>query len=116
MSKSDNKVELTGFAGSDAEFKEVGNNRKLAKVGIAVNENYKNAAGEEVKNTHWFNLIFWGPHADDAQRLIKKGTLFSVEGRLATQQYEGKDGTKRYATEVVCHEIQVVKAAAEATV
>ena len=113
MSKSDNKVELTGFAGSDAELKEIGNNKKLAKVSIAVNDNYRNFAGEEVKNTQWFNLVFWGAKADDAVRLIKKGTLFSVEGRLSTQQYEAKDGTKRYTTDIVVNEIELVKTTAE---
>ncbi|RYE58991.1 MAG: single-stranded DNA-binding protein, partial [Sphingobacteriales bacterium] len=35
----------------------------------------------------------------------KKGTWFSIEGRLNTNNYEAKDGTKRYANDIVVSEI-----------
>ena len=102
-----NKVVLSGCAGSDAELKTVGGNSKLARVNMAVNESYKNAAGEEVKKTHWFSLTFWGAKADIAELKIKKGTRFTIEGRLQNNNYEAKDGTKRYTTEIVVDEVVV---------
>lgn len=102
-----NKVVLSGCAGSDAEVKTVAGNTKLARVNMAVNESYKNAAGEEVKKTQWFSLTFWGAKADIAELKIKKGTRFSIEGRLQNNNYEAKDGTKRYTTEIVVEEIVI---------
>ncbi|MGY3053508.1 single-strand DNA-binding protein [Pedobacter sp. UYEF25] len=100
-----NKVMLTGFAGADAEVKILSGNQKLAKVSLAVNENFKNAAGEETKKTHWFNLTFWGAKADIAEEQIKKGTRMTIEGKLQTNNYIAKDGTKRYTTDIVVHEL-----------
>lgn len=103
-----NKVVLTGFAGSDAEVKVLSANQKVARVNLAVNEFYKNAAGEEVKKTQWFSLTFWNAKADLAEEQIKKGTRLTIEGKLQTGSYEAKDGTKRYTTDIVVNEIAIV--------
>ena len=89
-----NKVTLTGFAGSDAEVKVLSGNQKLARVNLAVNEYYKNAAGEE----------------DLAEEQIKKGTRLTIEGKLQTGSYEAKDGSKRYTTDIVVNEVAVITA------
>jgi len=102
-----NKVVLSGCAGSDAELRIVSGNSKLARVNMAVNESYRNAAGEDVKKTHWFSLSFWGAKADIAELKIKKGTRFTIEGRLQTGSYEAKDGTKRYTTDIVVDEVVI---------
>ena len=102
-----NKVVLSGCAGSDAEVRIVSGNSKLARVNMAVNESYRNAAGEEVKKTQWFSLTFWGAKADIAELKIKKGTRFTIEGRLQNNNYEAKDGTKRYTTEIVVDEVAI---------
>jgi single-strand DNA-binding protein len=102
-----NKVVLSGCAGSDAEVKAIGGNQKLARVNMAVNESYRTAAGEEVKKTQWFSLTFWGAKADIAELKIKKGTRFTIEGRLQNNNYEAKDGSKRYTTEIVVDEVAV---------
>ena len=114
MENVSNKVVLSGFAGSDTELKTVGNNQKLARVNLAVNEYYKNYAGEEVKNTQWFTLTFWGAKAELAAEQIKKGTRFIIEGKLQNNSYEAKDGSKRYTTEIVVNEL-MVSAKAEPT-
>lgn len=113
MNRAENRVELTGFAGSDVELKETSGNKKLGKVSIAVNDNFRTATGEEVKNTQWFNLVFWGGKAEEANQAIKKGNRFSVEGKLSAQHYEAKDGSKRYFTEIVCSEFEVIRPAGE---
>lgn len=96
-----NKVMLSGCAGADAEIKVFSADQKLARVNLAVHEQFRNSLGEEVKKTQWFTLTFWNALADDAEAKIKKGTWFAVEGRLQTNNYEAKDGTKRYATDIV---------------
>ncbi|TKC05551.1 single-stranded DNA-binding protein [Pedobacter polaris] len=109
-----NKVVLSGCAGSDAEVKAVSGNQKLARVNMAVNESYRNGAGEEVKKTQWVSLTFWGAKADIAELKIKKGTRFTIEGRLQNNNYEAKDGTKRYTTEIVVDQVTFKEVEAEA--
>ncbi len=108
-----NKVMLSGFAGSDAEVRNFSNNQKVARVNLAVNEQFRTSNGEDMKKTQWFSLTFWNAKADIAEAKIKKGVRLSIEGRLQTGNYEAKDGTKRYTTEVVVNEVNFIEAAVE---
>ena len=110
-----NKVLLSGFAGSDAEIKVISDKMKLARVNLAVNESFTNSAGEDVNKTNWFTLTFWNAQAELAEAHIKKGTKFSIEGKLQTNNYEAKDGSKRYATEIVVNEVTLSKKEQEVT-
>ncbi|RZK10783.1 MAG: single-stranded DNA-binding protein [Flavobacterium sp.] len=100
-----NKVILSGCAGADAEVKNFPDQQKLASVNLAVTEHFKNSLGEDIRKTQWFTLTFWNAKADIAETQIKKGTWFSIEGRLNTNNYEAKDGTKRYANDIVVSDI-----------
>lgn len=104
MESAINKVVLSGFAGADAEIKTFGS-QKLAKVNLAINETYRNSGGEEVKRVQWFNLTFWNAKAELAETQVKKGTGLTVEGRLQTNIYDGTDGKKRYAIEIVVSDV-----------
>ena len=107
MESAINKVVLSGFAGADAEVKNLSGNQRLAKVNLAVNEYYKNAAGEEVKKTQWFALTFWNEKADLAAAQVKKGTRITIEGRLLNGAYTAKDGSKKFTTEIVVSEMAI---------
>ena len=39
--------------------------------------------------------------AELAQKYLHKGSLIYIEGRLRTRSWEDKEGTKKFATEVV---------------
>jgi len=109
-----NKVVLSGIAGADAELKTVGNNQKLAKVSMAINESYKTANGQEQTKTSWFNLTFWNQLAEQAHEKIKKGTKFSIAGRLQNNSYETAEGQKRYVTEIIVTELVLKEEKVEA--
>ena len=40
---------------------------------------------------------------------MSKGKLISICGRIQTRNYDAKDGTKRYVTEVVADEVQFLE-------
>lgn len=104
-----NSVRLVGFAGSDPEVREIGNSQKVARVSIAINESYRNGRGEQVEQTQWHRLVMWNKQAEKAQELVRKGTQFVVDGRLSSGSYIAKDGTKKYVTEVVVEDLQLVE-------
>ncbi len=116
MSNLKNSVYLTGFAGSDLVVTPFENNKKVARVSVAINEYYKNKSGEESKQTQWFNLVFWNAKADEAVKLIKKGAEIAVVGKLASQTYTTKEGLKRYTTEIVVNEMELIVKTEEAAV
>lgn len=107
MEKVKNSVRLTGFAGTDPVIINFANDKRMARLSIAVNEVYKNSAGVSVNQTQWFSLIFWNKRVDLVHKVVKKGTRFSIEGKLNTQSYTDKLGDLRYMTEVVVNAIEL---------
>ena len=104
MNALKNSVRLVGNLGTDPEVRNFDNDRKLTRLSLATNENYKNDKGERVTETQWHNLILWGAQAKLAESLLKKGDEIAIEGKLSNRSYVDKDGNKRYATEVVVNE------------
>ncbi|MEX2380070.1 MAG: single-stranded DNA-binding protein [Vicingaceae bacterium] len=105
MSSLKNKVQLIGHLGANPEIKTTENGKTLARFSIATNERYKNAQGEKVENTQWHLIVAWGKTADLAEKFLQKGSQTAIAGKLINRSYEGKDGAKRYVTEVVADEL-----------
>ena len=105
MSTLRNKVQLIGNVGNDPEIKTFDGGKKLAKLSIATNENYKNDKGEKTEETQWHNLIAWGKTAEIIEKYVLKGREIAIEGKLTHKSYEDKNGEKRYVTEVVIDEL-----------
>jgi len=99
-----NSVRLVGNLGMDPEVRSFDNNKKLARLSLAVNESYKNDKGEKVTETQWHNIVLWNTQAKFAEDYLKKGDEIAVEGRLSSRSYTDKDGNKRFVTEVVANE------------
>lgn len=95
-----NKVQLIGNLGMNPEIKTLDGGRKLAKMSIATNESYKNAKGEQVKETQWHNLVAWGKTADIIEKYLKKGSEVAIEGKLINRNFTDKEGIKKYITEI----------------
>ena len=108
MMTTNNFVRLTGNLGFDPEVREIATGRKVARMSVATNESYTNAAGERVTDTQWHTVVAWGRIADQVGKLLSKGVAVSLEGRLVHRSYAGKDGTKRYVTEIVLSDFKVI--------
>ena len=105
-----NKVQLIGNLGMDPEVKSLDGGKKLAKMSIATNENYKNAKGEKVTETQWHNLVAWGKTAEIIEKFLKKGSEVAIEGKLINRNYTDKEGIKRYVTEMEVSEVLMLDA------
>jgi single-strand DNA-binding protein len=109
-----NNVRLTGNLGFDPEVREIAKGRKVARMSVATNESYRNAVGERVTDTQWHTVVAWGRTAEEVERLLRKGSPVTVEGRLVHRSYTAKDGSRRQITEVVMSGFQLVKGGADA--
>lgn len=99
-----NKVTLIGHTGKEVEIINF-ENGKLAKVTLATNDYYTNAAGEKVDETQWHNLVVNGKLADIMEKYVTKGKEIAVEGKIIYRSYDDKDGVKRYTTEIRVEEL-----------
>ena len=104
-----NSVTLIGCVGSEPQVKAVGNNSKIARFSVAVQERYRNADNEWVENTQWFPIVAWASMADRAEKVAEKGRLLAIEGSLHNNEWTDKDGNRHSVTEVwmdSCYPIQ----------
>ena len=108
MNTLKNKVQLIGNLGFDPEVREIAKGRKVARISVATNDRFTNAEGEKVTNTQWHTVVAWGRTAEMVERLLRKGTQVALEGRLVHRSYEGRDGSKRYVTEIVMSDFRLV--------
>jgi single-strand DNA-binding protein len=100
-----NKVQLIGNLGNSPGVRTLEGGRKMARFSMATNENYRNAEGERITETHWHNLIAWGKLADIAERFLEKGKEVAIEGKLINRSYQDREGNKRYVTEIQVNEL-----------
>ena len=96
-----NKVMLIGNLGKDPEIRHLEGNISVAKFPLATSEVYKNKEGNRVEQTEWHNIVLWRGLAESAEKILKKGSLVFIEGRLKTRTWDDQAGNKRYITEVV---------------
>ena len=103
-----NKVILVGNVGKDPETRYLDEGTAFTKFPMATSETYKNKAGERVSNTEWHNVVLWRGLAQVAEKYVKKGTQIYIEGRIKTRSYDDQDGNKKYITEIVGDQMQLL--------
>lgn len=103
-----NRVQLEGFTGADAELKYLPSGQPVANLSVATSERYKDGKGNDQEKTEWHRIVVFGKAAERASK-IRKGQLVTLEGKLQTRSWEGKDGKKQYSTEVVAHRVHVIQ-------
>jgi single-strand DNA-binding protein len=104
-----NKVILVGNLGRDPEVRTTPNGQTVASFTLATSRRWKDKDGNRQDQTEWHNIVVWGRQAEVAGQYLTKGKQVFVEGRLQTRSWEDKNsGEKRYKTEVVCENFQML--------
>ncbi|MEJ4087748.1 single-stranded DNA-binding protein [Galbibacter orientalis] len=105
MSTLKNQVQLIGNVGQEPQVTVLDSGKKVARISLATNENFKNSKGEKQTNTDWHQLVAWGKVASLIEEYVFTGKEIAVQGKLSSRSYEDKEGVKRYVTEVIVSEI-----------
>lgn len=95
-----NRVVLQGRLVADPELRHTQNSTAVATFRLAVDRDFKDKSTGERK-ADFINVIAWRQTGEFVSRYFTKGRMAIVEGRLQSRSWEEKDGTKRYATDVV---------------
>ena len=103
-----NKVILIGNLGSDPEVKYTPSGVPVANVSLATNETWNDRNGERQERTEWHRLVVWRKLAEIVGQYLKKGSKVYIEGRLETRSWDDQSGQKRYTTEVVVNDLQML--------
>jgi single-strand DNA-binding protein len=104
MAEGLNRVMLLGNLGADPELRMTPGGQAVLKLRLATNETYLDRNNVRQERTEWHRVTVWGRRAEALGKILQKGDLLFVEGRLQTSSYD-KNGEKRYSTEVVANNI-----------
>ena len=110
-----NKVIIVGNLGRDPEMRYTPSGSPVTNFSVAVSRNWKSAEGEQREETEWFNVVCWNKLAEIANQYLQKGRQVYIEGRLRTRSWDDQQsGEKRYRTEVIAQEMQMLGQRGEA--
>lgn len=108
MTRGINKVILVGNLGKDPEIRYSSNGNAIANLTVATSEQWiDKQSGQKQEKTEWHRVVMFGKVAKIAGEYLRKGSQAYFEGKLQTREWE-KDGVKRYITEIVAHEMQML--------
>lgn len=100
MAFSINIAIITGNVTRDPELRFTPSGQAVCTFGVATNRSIKK--GEQWEDVPTFhNVVVWGKIAEFIANTIKKGMKVSLTGRIDNRQYDAKDGTKKYISEIV---------------
>lgn len=103
-----NKVILIGRLGKDPDMRYAPSGTAIANFTMATNQSTKDKDGNFTDHTDWHRVVAFGRTAEVAGEYLVKGKLVYIEGRLQTRSWEDKNGQKKYTTEVVCSNMQLL--------
>lgn len=112
-----NKVTLLGNTGNDPVFKEFDNGGCVATFSLATSKRgFTTKDGRQIpERTEWHNVVLQNGLAKVANQYIKKGDKLYIEGELRTRSYDDANGVKRYITEVVAINMEMLTPKAAGT-
>jgi len=105
-----NKVILIGNLGADPEIRYLSNGMAVANFRMATTENRINRSGEKITITEWHRIVAFGKLAEICGEYLNKGKQVYIEGRLRTRSWEDKDGNKKWTTEIIATQMQMLGA------
>lgn len=101
-----NKVVLIGNLTKDPEVRYIPSGTAVADLSLAINETFKNKAGEKVENTCFVDVIVWARQAETCGEYLSKGSPVLIEGSLQLDKWQTKEGEARSKLRVRAERVQ----------
>jgi single-strand DNA-binding protein len=97
-----NSCTIIGNLCRDPELRYTPNGTAVCEISVAVNESYKNAAGEKVDTVMFLDVVCWGRTAELVVQYLTKGVAALFDGKLKQETWEDKEGAKRSKIKMTC--------------
>ncbi|MCC6490704.1 MAG: single-stranded DNA-binding protein [Candidatus Hydrogenedentes bacterium] len=101
-----NHVTLAGRLTRDPDLRYTPSGAAVCTFSVAVSRKFKTKDGETKEQVYFGNVEAWQKMAEWLGQELKKGRPVLVEGSLATDEYEGKDGAKKSRTKINAIRVQ----------
>lgn len=102
-----NDCKFTGRLTKDPEVRYTHTGKAVAQFTLAVDRPFKTEDGQ--KEADFIPIVCWGKLGEVVGNNLVKGRKVLVSGRLQIRSYDAKDGTKRWVSEIIAHEIEFLE-------
>ncbi len=102
-----NKVILMGRLTRDPEVRYTTTGKAVCQFTLAIDRPFSNQEGQ--READFIPVVVWGKTAELCGNSLNKGQRILVDGRIQVRNYDAKDGTKRYVTEVIAANIEFIE-------
>lgn len=103
-----NKVILIGNLGANPELRYTQGQQAVANLRLATTEKWTDKSGQKQEATEWHRVVVWGKQAEICGQYLTKGRQVYIEGSIRTRQWQDQQGQKRYTTEIVARNVQML--------
>ena len=106
-----NRVILLGRLTKDPEVRYTPSQKVVASFTLAVDRPFLNQQGQ--READFIPVVVWGKAAELVGNSCGKGHRLLVEGRLQIRNFDAKDGTKLWVTEVIASNVEFIERKSE---
>lgn len=102
-----NKIILLGRLTRDPEVRYTSTGKVVCQFTLAVDRPFANQEGQ--READFIPVVMWGKQGETCGNYLTKGQRALVEGRLQVRNYDAKDGSKRWVTEVIADRFEFIE-------
>ena len=103
-----NKALIIGNLGDDPTVRYMPNGKAVANISVATSEEWKDQQGQLQSRVEWHRCVAYDRLAEVIGEYLSKGSKIYLEGKLHTREWQDQQGQKRYTTEIVIQEMQML--------
>jgi single-strand DNA-binding protein len=109
------KVFLVGRLGADPELR-ASNGGNVRWCTFSVATNHARKEGEAwVEEAQWHHVKVFGEKGEACHRMLRKGSIVTIEGSLRHDSWQDAEGKKRFWTNILADRVDFVSGVARAT-
>ena len=101
-----NRIILLGRLTKDVEVRYTDSGKVVAQFTLAVDRPF---SSDGKKEADFIPVVMWGKQAETLGNSVYKGQRVLIEGRLQIRNYDAKDGSKKYVTEVIADRFEYIE-------
>ena len=101
---------LIGYVGKDPDVRYYDADQAVAQFSLATTERgYVLQNGTKVPDhTDWHTVLAWSGIAKIVEKYVHKGDRLYIEGRIRYRSYDDHKGQRRYVTEVLAENMELL--------
>jgi single-strand DNA-binding protein len=99
-----NQCVFVGNVGRNPEIRTTDDGMQVANFSLAVStwNREEKAKGEPI----WLRIVTFGKLAENVEKIVTKGSLVLVSGRLSVREYTNKQGVEKTAIELIAEHVE----------